>query len=344
MRTVVITGGAGYIGSHTCLALIAAGYAPVIFDSLAGASRSVLRRLHYMLGKPVPAEIVDLMDVQALRTAIERHRPVAVIHLASPPGLRLPRRPDNARARAKALDDHVWLGFNLINAMESAGCRTLVAASSQSVYTHDGPSPLREDAPKAWTELPGHAHLALEDLYESITKVSSTWRIGCLRLFNVAGAHSSQCLGPALARPSPNWLMELAYASSGMLPHATVRGWGLPTPDGTALRDFVHVEDVARAFALALDALDLYGESFSVNIGSGAGSTVMQVLDQFKAVCGKPILTKFKALEPLEPIASVADVGLARELLGWQPRYSLANMCAHTMGWHDAYLQRRLPA
>lgn len=344
MRTVVITGGAGYIGSHTCLALIAAGYAPVIFDTFTGASRSVPKRLHYMLGKPVPVEAVDLMDVQALRTAIERHRPVAVMHLASPPGLRLPRRPDNARARAKALDDHVWLGFNLINAMESAGCRTLVAASCQSVYTHDGASPLREDAPKAWTELPGHAHLALEDLYDSITKVSSTWRIGCLRLFNVAGAHSSQCLGPSLARPSPNWLMELAYAAAGMLPHATVRGWGLPTPDGTALRDFVHVEDVARAFAQALDALELYGESFSVNIGSGAGSTVMQALDQFKAVSGKPIQTKFKALEPLEPIASVASIGLARELLGWQPRFSLRDMCAHTWGWHQAYLQRRLPA
>lgn len=344
MRTVVITGGAGYIGSHACLPLIAAGYAPVIFDSFAGASRSVLGRLKYMLGKPVPTEQIDLMDAQTLRTAMQRHQPVAVIHLASPPGMRLPRRPDNARARAKALDDHVWLGFNLINAMESAGCRTLVAASSQSVYAHEGTSPLREDAPKAWTELPGHAHLALEDLYESITKASSTWRIGTLRLFNVAGAHSSQCLGPALARPSPNWLMELAYASAGMLPHATVRGRGLPTPDGTALRDFVHVEDVARAVVQALDALDLYGESFTVNIGSGAGTTMMQAIDQFSEVCGKSFKTKFTELEADEPITSIANIGLARELLGWQPRFSLRNMCAHAWGWHSAYMQRRLPA
>lgn len=344
MRTVVITGGAGYIGSHVCLALMAAGYAPVIFDNFAGASRSVHSRLKFMLGKPVPTVQLDVMDAQALREAMQQHRPVAVIHLASPPGMRLPRRADNIRARAKALDDHIWLGFSLIHAMESAGCRTLMTASSQSVYAQEVSGARREDAPKAWTELPGHAHLALEDLYQSITQASTLWRIGILRLFHVVGAHHSQCMGPPMARPSPNWLMELAHAAAGMLPHATMRGDDLPTLDGSAVRDFVHVEDVARAFALSLDAIDLYRESFAVNIGSGQGTSMRQALKRFEKVSGRAIKTRVAPADPGEPVTSVADIGLARELLGWKPQYTIDHMCAHTWGWHESYLQRRLPA
>jgi UDP-glucose 4-epimerase len=344
MRKVVITGGAGYIGRHVCLALMTAGYTPVIFDSFTGASRTVLNQLQYMLGKPVQAQHIDLMDVAALRDAFRHHQPAAVIHLATPPRLQLPHRTDTARARTKAIDEHVWLGSSVMKAMQSIGCHTLVCASSHHVYAAEWSAPRREHDPTSWSDALGYAHLALEDVIEAVAYSNPTWRIGVLRLFEVLGAHSSECLGPPLSRPTPNWLVELCHAATGMLPHATVHGHDLPTADGSPIRDFVHVEDVAQAFTKALDALELYGEGFTANIGSGTPTSLIESVQCFEEVCDRAVKTRLDDPLPSAAHSSVADITLARELLGWQPQHTLASMCAHTWRWHDAYIQKRLPA
>ena len=341
-RTVVITGGAGYIGSHVVLALMAAGYSPVIFDDFSGSSRSVLTRLQHMLGKPVPHVEIDLMDTGRLREVLTRVRPVAVVHLAIPPAIRITNGVPDRKAHGRALDDQVWMGFSLIQAMEAVGCRTLVAASSAVVYAEDAEQPLRENAAKAWTRLPGNAFLALEDLYFD-HQGRPEWRVGVLRLFDVVGAHSSQWLGPPMLRSSPDWLMELAHAAAGSSPHVCIRGRKLPTSDGTPVRDYVHVEDASKAFAKALDALDLYGESFAVNIASGRAVSLIEALLRFEKVSARSIKTLYGDAIPDTPAASVADVRLAGELLGWQAQHSLTSMCAHTWGWYESYMQRRLP-
>jgi UDP-glucose 4-epimerase len=344
MQKIVITGGAGYIGSHVCLALHAAGYEPVILDALTDTRRSVLERLQRLKGQPMVVEHCSLEDGGLVRQVLERHQPVAVIHLAAPPGLRLPALKENQRARSKALDAHVWYGLNLIQAMEAAGCRTLLAAGSDDVYAQPALAPLAESAMKASHVQPGDANHALEGLYEAVHTTSRAWRIGVLRLFEVVGAHPSHGLGPAMAREHPDWLMEMAHVAAGLLPEACVRGHGLPTPDGTAVMDYVHVQDVAQAFIKALDTLETYGESFVVNIGSGRPTSMLDALTCFEATCGKKLPVRRLPREGESPIQSVADIALARELLGWQPKHSLQSICEDTWRWHAHYLQHKLSA
>jgi UDP-glucose 4-epimerase len=341
-QTVVVTGGAGFIGSHVCLALLGAGYAPVVVDTLEGSGGANMERLQHMLGRPLPLERVSLNDAGEVRQVLQRHRPVAVIHLAAPIGQRLLQRQNNLRMRLKVIDEQVWYGINLIQAMEATDCRTLVAASSADVYTWPLSSPSRESAPRESTDTLKHADVALEELYRLISRASPWWRIGVLRLFEVAGAHPSQWLGPSMADAAPDWIMEMAHVAAGLLPQARICGRDLPTPDGTPVRDFLHVEDAARAFVSALDSLHLFGEGFVANIGSGRPTSMLEALHTFEKVCGKRLLPRFSPQEPSAPVEAVADITLARELLGWQPRHSLQNICADTWHWHQACLERKL--
>lgn len=343
LQTVVVTGGAGYIGSHVCLALMAAGYSPVVLDTLEGSSPLAMERLEQMLGRPVPLELVSLSDAGEVRQALQRHQPVAVIHLAAPPERRLLSRWSDPQARLKVIDDQVWFGINLIQAMEATQCRTLVAASSADVYNWPLPTPSRESAAAEAGEAFKHADVALEELYRLISRASPSWRIGVLRLFEVAGAHPSQALGPSVTREGPDWFMELAQVAAGLLPEAHIPGHDLPTPDGTPVRDFVHVADAARAFVAALDSLALYGEGFVVNIGSGRGTSLQEALLRFEEACGRRLATRFGPRHPNAPDQMVADITLAQELLGWQPRHSLQDICADTWGWHEACTQGKLP-
>lgn len=343
MRKVVITGGAGYIGRHVYLALVAAGYTPVIFDLFKGANRSVLNQLHFILGKPIIAQHIDLMDVAALKDAMRLHQPSAVIHLATPQRMHLPYGTGNSIIGAKGTDEHIWMGSSVIKAMQAVGCSTLILASSHQVYANEPTGIRREHDPTAWSHTAGFAHLALEDICDALTNSHHGWRIGTMRLFDVAGAHNSACLGPALAHPTLNWLVELCHAANGRLPNACVPGHNLPTTDGSPVRDFVHVQDVAQAFTMALDAIDLYGESFVVNIGTGVPTSLIESVQCFEQVCGKAVKTRFIDHDPTASHSSVANISLAKELLSWQPQYTLANMCTDTWGWYEAYMHKRLP-
>jgi UDP-glucose 4-epimerase len=343
MRKILVTGGSGYIGSHTCVALAAAGYEPVVLDKTNRQNDGVLRRMQYLMGRPFAFEHTDLQDVKALREVLERHRPDAVIHLAGDEVLRSSKQEEMRKTRTEALDNYIWAGFCLVQAMEDAGCRHLLTASSDTVYHQPYLGRLRESSPLSEDHPVGVTHRALEDLYQSIHAANKEWKIGVVRLFEVVGAHHSLMLGPPVAGGSPNWLMELSHVAGGLLPHACVQGFDHATDDGTPVRDYVHVQDVAEGLVAGLRTLDTYNEGFVVNLGTGNGYSRIEALLAFEAAVGRSLLFRFVNRAPEDAPHSVADTSLAQQLLGWKPTRSFVTMCKDTWGWHEAYLQRVMP-
>lgn len=340
MKKILVTGATGYLGSHTCVALAEAGYDPVALDRDARRSQGVLRRMQVLMGRPLVFEQINLLDVKALRDVLRRHEPDAVVHLAGDEVMRNTGRIIARRGRAELLEQYIWSGFCLVQAMEDAGCRRLVAASSDTVYRQPVYRPLHEGSASTKTHPLGLAHLALEDLYQSIQKAEPSWKVGVLRLFEVVGAHRSLLLGPPVAGGSPNWLMELAHVAAGLLPHACVRGMDYPTADGSLVRDYVHVDDVAQSVIAALRALEVYAEGFVVNIGRGEGLTHTDTLAAFEAVCRRRLLYRYTSARSEDAPHSVADPSLAKHLLGWYPQRDLHAMCLDTWEWHEAYLRQ----
>lgn len=342
MKKILVTGATGYIGSHTCVALAEAGYEPIALDRDDRRTQGVLRRMQVLMGRPLVFEQVNLQDIKALREVLHRHQPDAVVHLAGDEVMRSTGRIEAQRTRADLLEQYIWSGFCLVQAMEDTGCRRLVTASSDTVYQQPFHGRLHEGSAHTQTHPLGLVHLALEDLYQSIQTADPTWKVGVLRLFEVVGAHRSLLLGPPVAGGSPNWLMELAHVAAGLLPHACVRGMDQPTADGSQERDYVHVDDVAQAFIAALRALEVYAEGFVVNIGRGEGLTRLEALAAFESVCHRHLLYRYTNARPEDASQSVADPSLATHLLGWQARRDLQSMCLDTWEWHEAYLQRVL--
>jgi UDP-glucose 4-epimerase len=343
MKKILVTGGTGYIGSHTCVALCEAGYTPVVLDAPDLHNLDVLQNMEQLTNQPIAFELCDPQDVKSLRDVLTRHQPDAVIHLSGDELLRASGHLNALRPGKELLDRFIWSGACLIQAMEDMGCRRLLVASSETVYRHPHFARLQESSPQATDHPVGGLFQAMEELYATVQRAGIDWKIGVLRLFDVVGAHRSGLLGAPLFSGSTDWLMEMAHVAQGLLPHAGLQSFDQNTDDGTPVRDYIHVADVADAMVAALHTVETYHEGFVVNVGSGEGRSRLEALLAFEKAVDRTLAFRPVGVQIGEAPYSLADITFTTQLLGWRPRRPFAAMCADTLGWHDACLQGLMP-
>jgi UDP-glucose 4-epimerase len=328
--TILVTGGAGYIGSHTCVELLTAGRDIVILDNFCNSSPRVLERIERITGKRPTLARADVRDRAALDHLFRRYAVGAVIHFAG-----LKAVGESVAQPMGYYENNVAGSLTLFQAMAAAGVKTLVFSSSATVYGEPAHVPIREDAPLAPTNPYGRSKLMIEDMLRDIGRSDSTWRVALLRYFNPVGAHASGLLGEDPAGIPNNLMPFIAQVAVGRLPELSVFGADYPTPDGTGVRDYIHVADLARGHLAALDALERQAGVFAVNLGTGRGYSVLEMIRAFERASGRKVPYRIAPRRPGDVAACYADPALAAQLLGWRAERGVDDMCADTWRWQS---------
>ena len=333
MPTILLTGGAGYIGSHTCVELIDAGYETVLYDNLCNSSPIVVDRIEKIAGKRPAFVKGDIRDRAMLDRLFDEYRVDAVIHFA---GLK-----SVGESVAKPLAyymNNVGGSTTLFHAMQSHGVRHIVFSSSATVYDPDAEMPLKETSPLGPTNPYGHTKLMVERILCDLAQADPTWRTMSLRYFNPVGAHESGLIGEDPRNTPENLMPYIAQVAVGRLPVLRVFGNDYATPDGTGVRDYIHIMDLASAHAAALERLfaDERNAQTAINVGRGGGYTVLDMIAAFERASGKAIPFEIVARRAGDSAVSFADVEVARRALGWRHRRNLEHMCADTWRWQSA--------
>jgi len=332
---VLVTGGAGYIGSHTSIQLLKAGYEVVIFDNLSNSKREALSRIAELAGRDPEFHHADLRDVDALGDVFAGRNIAAVIHFAG-----LKAVGESVRIPIDYYDNNVVGTLRLLEVMARADCRTLVFSSSATVYGAPASLPICEDFPLSATNPYGRTKLMIEEILRDLHRAEPSWRIALLRYFNPVGAHASGRLGED-PRGIPNNLMPfIAQVAVGRRKELLVFGDDYPTPDGTGVRDYIHVEDLAEGHLRALEKLDMpdckNGCIETYNLGTGNGHSVLEVVNAFSRASGRSIPCRIVERRPGDIAACYADPSKARQELGWQACRTLDEMCADTWHWQQS--------
>jgi UDP-glucose 4-epimerase len=325
---ILLTGGAGYIGSHTWLAVLEAGYRPVILDDFSTSQTGVLQRLHRLAGVAPECVRGSVHDTSLVEALLRQHRIAAVVHFAGFKAVG-----ESVAQPLKYYANNVGGTVSLLQAMAAAGCRTLVFSSSATVYGDPATVPIREDSPRSHTNPYGHSKLICEEMLTALHKADPAWRIGVLRYFNPVGAHPSGLIGESPAGTPNNLMPLLAQVAAGVRPGLSVYGQDFPTPDGTGVRDYIHVQDLALGHVAALRALLRARVGFTVNLGTGRGYSVLEVLRAFEQASGRSVSWHVVARRPGDVATCYADPTLAERLLGWRATRSLPDMCADAWRW-----------
>jgi len=326
---ILVTGGTGYIGSHTVVELLAAGHQAVIADNLVNSSRPVLDRIKTITGEAVPFHEVDLADRAAARTVFDGHAFDGVIHFA---GLKAVGESvaEPLRYYRNNLD-------SLINVAELAletGVKRLIFSSSATVYDPDQAMPLKETSKLGPTSPYGQTKLMGEQILRDAAVSSDTLQTTVLRYFNPVGAHESGLIGDD-PRGAPNNLMPfIAQVATGQRDQLQVFGDDYDTPDGTGVRDYLHVVDLARAHVKALEAAAAPGETHTYNLGTGHGTSVLEIVRAFEQASGRKIPYEVTSPRPGDVAVTYADPTLAEHELGWRAEKSVEDMCKDA--WHQA--------
>lgn len=327
---VLLTGGAGYIGSHTYLELCAAGFTPVIFDNFSNAKPEVLRRLEDLSGKPVACIEGDVRDRAALDAAFAAYPFRAVVHFAG-----LKAVGESVAMPLMYYDNNVVGTVRLLEAMAAANVTQLVFSSSATVYGDPASVPIREDFPLSATNPYGRSKLMIEDMLRDFMNVNPDWDVALLRYFNPVGAHPSGRIGED-PQGIPNNLMPfVTQVAVGKRAQLSVFGGDYPTHDGTGVRDYIHVVDLARGHAKALQKLQQHPGLLTVNLGTGVGYSVLDMVRAFEKASGRPIPYQIVDRRPGDVAACYADPASAREQLGWAAEKTLDDMCADSWRWQS---------
>lgn len=328
---ILVTGGAGYIGSHTCVELLEAGEQVVVLDNFCNSSPEALRRVGAITGREVTCIEGDLRDAACLARVFAQHDIEAVIHFA---GLKAV-----GESVAKPLlyyDNNVIGTIRLLEAMREAGVRRLVFSSSATVYGDPQRLPLTEDHPLSATNPYGQSKLMIENILRDMARSEAGWRIALLRYFNPVGAHASGTIGED-PQDIPNNLMPfVAQVAVGAREQLNVFGGDYPTPDGTGVRDYIHVVDLAVGHLRALERLRREDGLFAVNLGTGTGYSVLEMVRAFEAASGRKVAYRIVDRRPGDIASCYADPSLAYELLGWRATRGIEAMCADAWRWQSA--------
>ncbi|WP_432723787.1 UDP-glucose 4-epimerase GalE [Jeongeupia wiesaeckerbachi] len=327
---VLLTGGAGYIGSHTYVELIAAGFKPVILDNFYNAKPAVLERLATITSTEIEWVKADVRDRAALDEVFKRFPISAVVHFAG-----LKAVGESVEKPLEYYDNNVVGTQRLLEAMRDAGVKKLVFSSSATVYGDPHAVPIREDFPLSATNPYGRSKLMVEDILRDLYKSDPSWDLALLRYFNPVGAHASGLIGED-PQGIPNNLMPfVAQVAVGKREKLSVFGGDYPTPDGTGVRDYIHVVDLARGHVKALQKLVTNPGLVTVNLGTGVGYSVLDMVKAFETASGKPVPYQLVARRPGDIAACYADPAQAREQLGWVAEKTLQDMCNDGWRWQS---------
>ena len=335
MAQLLITGGAGFIGSHTCLALLEAGHQLVVLDDFSNSSPEALRRVGELSGVPqrltvVPGDIRRAADLQRAFAAPAAGQPIeAVIHFAG-----LKAVGDSVREPLHYWDVNLGGSRALLEAMRQHGCRTIAFSSSATLYGFPEQVPIPETAPVRPINPYGHTKAAIEQLLADLASSEPGWRIARLRYFNPVGAHPSGRIGEDPEGPPNNLFPFIAQVAVGRRAGLQIFGGDWPTPDGTGIRDFIHVMDLAEGHRAAVEHLLAGGEALiTLNLGSGRGHSVLEVLHSVERACDQAIPHRIVGRRPGDTAINVADPQAAQQLLGWCTRRDLGEICRDGWAW-----------
>ena len=328
--SVLLTGGAGYIGSHTFVALVDAGYQPVILDDFSNSHPAVLQRLQQLTGHPVPCERGNVLDTGFVSEALQRYRCVAAVHFAGFKAVG-----ESVQRPLMYYQNNVGGLLSLLQAMDETDCRTVVFSSSATVYGDPATVPIKEQFPCAPESPYAHTKLMCENILASLRMSDPAWRVGVLRYFNPVGAHPSGMIGEDPNGIPNNLMPYVTQVAVGKQALLNVFGNDYPTPDGTGVRDYLHVTDLAAGHVAAVNALLAKGESFTVNLGTGEGTSVLGVVQAFERASGRPIPYKFAPRRAGDVAQYFADVSLAGSLLGWRAANTIDDMCRDSWHWQQ---------
>lgn len=327
---ILVTGGAGYIGSHTCVELLNAGHDVTVFDNFSNSQPEALARVERITGKKTSMVRGDVRDSVALTEALRRSGATAVIHFAG-----LKAVGESVQNPLAYYDNNVLGSVRLLQAMQECGVKTLVFSSSATVYGEPQHLPLTEDHPLSATNPYGRTKLVIEEMLRDLFRSDPSWHISILRYFNPVGAHASGLIGED-PRDIPNNLLPfVAQVAVGRREFLNVWGNDYPTPDGTGVRDYIHVVDLALGHLKALERLQQRAECLAINLGTGVGYSVLEMVLAFEKASGMPVPYKVAPRRAGDIAACYADPAQALALLGWRAQRGLEAMCADSWRWQS---------
>ena len=331
-KKILVTGGAGYIGSHTLIELIAAGFTPVVYDNLSNSSPASLARVQQIVGQSIEFIEGDILDTQLLAKTFAAHDFTAVIHFA---GLKAV-----GESVAKPLwyyQNNVAGTLNLLDAMTQANVKNLFFSSSATVYGDPEALPIVESSPRSATNPYGQSKLMIEYMLEDLAKADSHWQLISLRYFNPIGAHHTGTIGENPNGIPNNLMPYVSQVAVGKLPQLSVFGNDYDTVDGTGVRDYIHVVDLAKGHVAALQYLEHQTElGFEpINLGTGKGTSVLELVNAFIKTTGQPVPYSIAPRRPGDIASCYASSDKAKHLLGWQAQFDIERMCADTWRWQS---------
>lgn len=326
---VLLTGGAGYIGSHTALGLIFAGYEPVIADNFCNSSPKVLSRLEEISGVKIPLYEIDVAEKSALEKIFEENEIGAVIHFAGYKSVG-----ESVKVPLSYYRNNIDTTLSLLEVMGKAKCRNLIFSSSATVYGEKAKIPYREDSETGSCTNPyGRTKYFIEEIIKDFSAANPEFSAVLLRYFNPVGAHESGLIGEE-PRGIPNNLMPyLALVAAGKLPELHIFGNDYPTKDGTGIRDYIHITDLAKGHVAAVSFAENHSGTEVFNLGRGEGISVLEMKDAYSAACGREIPFAFFPRREGDLPEYYADATKAKEILGWEAKLGLEEMCRSSVNW-----------
>lgn len=326
--SVLVTGGAGYIGSHTLIALLENGYEAVVIDNLCNSSRESLNRVEKITGKSVKFYCGDIRDAALLDRIFAENSIESVIHFAG-----LKAVGESVSMPLNYYDNNIGGTLVLLDAMKRANVRKLVFSSSATVYGKPESVPIRENFPLSCTNPYGRTKLFIEEILRDLYVSDNSWDLAILRYFNPVGAHSSGLIGEDPQGIPNNLMPYVAQTAIGKLPFVRVFGADYETPDGTGVRDYIHVVDLAAGHILALKKLEKNPGVVTYNLGTGVGYSVLDMIRAFSKAIGKEIPYRIVERRPGDIAACYADPSFAKQELGFEAKYGIDEMCADLWKW-----------
>ena len=322
MSTILVTGGAGFIGSHTCVELLGAGHDIVVMDNFSNSKPEALNRIKKITGKDFKFYETDILDYEGTSKIFKENKIDAVIHFAG-----LKAVGESCAKPVEYYYNNISGTIELIKAMRDNGCKNMVFSSSATVYGMNNPVPYVETYPTSATNPYGYTKVMIEQILTDTAKADSEWSVALLRYFNPIGAHESGLIGEDPNGIPNNLLPYVAQVASGKLPCLSVYGNDYDTPDGTGVRDYIHVVDLAKGHLCAVDYTLKHKGVEAVNLGTGKGTSVLEVVHAFEEASGKKVNYKIVERRPGDIATCYAKTDKAKSLFGWEAKADIARMC-----------------
>ncbi len=329
-QKVLVTGGAGYIGSHTCLLLIEAGFEVVVVDNLSNSSLESLRRVEKLTDHYIRFYKVDITDKTALQKVFDEHEFTAVVHFAG-----LKAVGESSQIPLTYYHHNVYGSIALLEVMQANNCKRIVFSSSATVYGDPASVPIREDFPTSATNPYGRTKLFIEEIMRDQAVSDSDWQIILLRYFNPVGAHASGNIGEHPQGIPNNLMPYVSQVAVGQREKLSIFGNDYPTPDGTGVRDYIHVVDLSDAHVKAIQTISQLKGVTTLNLGTGKGYSVLDMVKAFEKGSGKAVPYEIIERRPGDIAECWADPSKAKEVLGWQAKKGLDEMIADTWRWQS---------